>query len=178
MGGRVLLHLAEMYPHVVLRMALLGATAGIADDQERALRRASDEALAEHLLEIGVAAFLDEWLTQPLFAELVVTDADRADRLRNTAEGLAESLRLCGTGVQVSLWDRLRTINVPTLALAGEHDTKFVPIAERLAASLPKGRFATVPAAGHAAHVQQPDVFATKLVEWLQSTRSVVALVR
>ena len=50
--------------------------------------------------------FLDEWLAQPLFAGLTLDDGARADRLTNTPEGLASSLRLAGTGAQGSLWPR------------------------------------------------------------------------
>ena len=53
LGGRVCLHLALMYPHVVDRLAVLGATPGIIDDDQRALRRSADEHLAEHLVDIG-----------------------------------------------------------------------------------------------------------------------------
>lgn len=72
--------------------SLLGATPGIVDDDERAMRRAADERLAVYLLEIGVDEFLDEWSAQPLFDGLVLDADERADRRRNSAEGLASSL--------------------------------------------------------------------------------------
>ena len=173
LGGRVALHLAIMYPHVVERLALLGATPGIVDDDERAARRNADEALATRILTIGVEAFLAEWTAQPLFAGLEVTEADRADRLRNTADGLASSLRLCGTGTQVPLWERLVELNMPVLAMAGEHDAKFHPIAERVASTVPEGRFASIHGAGHAAHLQQPGQVTVRLEMWLAQTWSV-----
>ena len=54
LGGRVCLHLAIMSPHVVERLALIGAHPGIVDEGERAARRASDDALAEHVVDVGV----------------------------------------------------------------------------------------------------------------------------
>ena len=46
--------------------------------------------------------------------------ADLADRRRNTADGLAGSLRLAGTGTQEPLWDRLRRARrMPMLVMAG-----------------------------------------------------------
>jgi 2-succinyl-6-hydroxy-2,4-cyclohexadiene-1-carboxylate synthase len=172
LGGRVALHLAIMYPHIVERLALVGATPGIVDDDERSARRTADEALAARVLEIGVEAFLAEWTAQPLFAGLEVTDAELADRLRNTADGLASSLRLCGTGTQVPLWERLVELNMPVLAMAGEHDAKFHPLAERIAATVPDGRFAAIHGAGHAAHLQQPGQVAARLEIWLAETWS------
>jgi 2-succinyl-6-hydroxy-2,4-cyclohexadiene-1-carboxylate synthase len=170
MGGRVALHLALMYPHVVDRLVVLGATPGIEDDDERAARRAADEALAARLVEIGLERFLDEWLAQPLFADFRITDADRADRMRNTVEGLASSLRLAGTGTQVSLWERLKELSMPVLALAGEQDARFEAIADRIARCVPNGRSAVVHGAGHAAHLQQPGQLTTRLELWLNET--------
>ena len=125
MGGRVALHAAIAHPDSVQALVLIGATAGIDDPQEREDRRASDEALATRVEEIGVASFLDSWLAGPLFAGLSDEAADRSDRLRNTATGLASSLRWCGTGTQGPLWDRLGGVGCPTLVLVGEHDLKF-----------------------------------------------------
>lgn len=163
LGGRVCLHLALMYPHVVDHLAVLGATPGIVDDDERAARRTADEALAVRIAEIGVETFIDEWSAQPLFGGHVLGDDDRADRCRNTAAGLASSLRLSGTGTQVPLWDRLKELNMPVLAMAGELDVKFVAIAERVAASVPQGTFAAIHDAAHAAHLQQPMQVITRL---------------
>ena len=52
---------------------------------------------------------------------------------RNTAEGLASSLRLAGTGAQGSLWPRLREMNMPVLTIAGELDEKFAAIGRQIA---------------------------------------------
>lgn len=175
LGGRVCLHLALNSPHVVHRLALIGASPGIVDDDERAVRRTADDQLAQHILDVGVQQFIDEWSAQPLFAGLQLTDDDRSDRLRNTALGLAESLRLSGTGTQLPLWDWLVALNMPVLALAGELDAKFVPIAERIAASVPKGTFGQIHGAGHAAHLQQPMQVVTRLEIWLRGNKLALA---
>lgn len=156
LGGRVCLHLALMYPHLVRSLVLIGAHPGIADADERSARRASDDALADHLLDIGVPAFLAEWMALPLFGGFDTGEADRADRLRNTAEGLAASLRMAGTGEQLPLWPRLRELNMPVLALAGADDTKFAAIAEQIANAVPMGRHQLIVGAAHAAHLQRP----------------------
>jgi 2-succinyl-6-hydroxy-2,4-cyclohexadiene-1-carboxylate synthase len=178
LGGRVALHLALMYPSIVERLAVLGAHAGIEDEEERARRRDADDRLAERVLEIGVPAFIDEWLAQPLFEGLTVTDEDRADRLRNTADGLAWSLRMSGTGSQIPLWDRLMEFNMPVLAMAGSLDTKFEPLAERIAQSVPDGTFAPIHGAGHAAHLQQPAQLATRLELWLGAKERSAGIIR
>jgi 2-succinyl-6-hydroxy-2,4-cyclohexadiene-1-carboxylate synthase len=156
LGGRVCLHLGLMYPHLVKSLVVIGAHPGIADADERMARREADDALAEHLLDVGVDAFLGEWMANPLFGGFDPGEADRADRLRNTPEGLAASLRMAGTGEQGSLWPRLRELNMPVLAMAGEHDAKFTAIAEQIATAAPAGRWLLVAGAHHAAHLQNP----------------------
>src|SRR4051794_41212869 len=68
MGGRIALAAAIALPRQVERLTLVGAGPGIADDAERASRRAADEALADRIAQIGVEAFAAEWAAQPLFA--------------------------------------------------------------------------------------------------------------
>jgi len=171
LGGRALLHVALMYPHLVQRLVLIGATPGIADDAERALRRDSDEHLARRIESIGVDEFLAEWMAQPLFGDLHASPDDLADRHRNTAEGLAGSLRMAGTGSQGSLWARLRELNMPVLAMAGALDTKFAAIAQQLAEAVPDGSFTEIAGAAHAAHLQQPEATLAALQRWLSATR-------
>src|SRR5690606_35878116 len=107
MGGRLVLQAALSRPELVERLVLIGATPGIEDAGERAERRARDDELAAHVVEVGVDAFIDEWVAQPMFAGLPVDSDCDAARRANTAEGLAASLRGCGTGAQPSLWGRL-----------------------------------------------------------------------
>jgi 2-succinyl-6-hydroxy-2,4-cyclohexadiene-1-carboxylate synthase len=165
MGGRMCLHAALAEPHAVRRLIVLGGTGGIDDAPERAARQAADGALAEHLEAIGVPSFLDEWLAQPMFEHL--PDGDRSDRLANTEAGLASSLRLAGTGTQAPLWDALAALEVPVQLLAGERDTKFRALAERLATTIPGAEHAVVPAAGHAAHVENPSAFLALVRDFL-----------
>lgn len=156
MGGRICLHAALAHSASVERLVLVGATAGLDSDADRAARRSADNELADTILEIGVPAFIDRWLMNPLFDGLTEETDHRDDRLRNTAEGLASSLQTCGTGTQQPLWTRLNEISVPTLVLVGERDEKFRAIGERLVASLPNGQIAVVPGAGHSVHLEKP----------------------
>jgi 2-succinyl-6-hydroxy-2,4-cyclohexadiene-1-carboxylate synthase len=167
MGGRVSLHAALRHPDSVLALVLVGATAGIDDDAERADRRKADERLADHIESVGVEAFIDEWLRNPLFAGLTAETSQRDDRLRNTPAGLASSLRSTGTGTQEPLWDRLHEISAPVLVLAGEHDAKFREIGERMTNSLPDATFRAIPDAGHSVHLEQPEATARAIAEWL-----------
>lgn len=157
MGGRVALHAALAHPAAVERLVLIGATAGIDDPAERAARRDADERLADHIEEVGVATFIDEWLANPLFAGLTERTALRSDRLRNEAAGLAASLRATGTGTQTSLWDRLGDIECPVLVLVGERDAKFNELGRRLVDGIPDAELVVVAGAGHSVHLEQPE---------------------
>jgi len=166
MGGRVALHAALSHADSVERLVLIGATAGIDDPDERSARRTADGRLADHIEEVGVPTFIDEWLRNPLFAGLTDTTSLRADRLRNTAAGLAASLRATGTGTQVPLWDRLAEIECPVLVLVGEHDAKFTGLGRRLVAGLTDAELVVVPDAGHSVHLEQPGATATAIATW------------
>jgi 2-succinyl-6-hydroxy-2,4-cyclohexadiene-1-carboxylate synthase len=167
MGGRVALHAVLAHPAFVERLILVGATAGIDDEDERLARRTSDEALAAHIEAIGVEAFIDEWLANPLFAGLTPATDQRADRLRNTAAGLASSLRSTGTGAQEPLWERLTTIDVPTLIIAGTADAKFSEVGRRLRDTIPGARFEQIDGAGHSVHLERPAATADAISQWL-----------
>jgi 2-succinyl-6-hydroxy-2,4-cyclohexadiene-1-carboxylate synthase len=168
MGGRLCLHLAVARPGLVERLVLISATAGIDDPAERAVRRHADEALADSIERDGLEAFLAGWVAQPMFAGLV--DPGMDDRRRNTAAGLASSLRLAGTGTQQPLWPRLATIDVPVLLVAGRNDPKFVTAAERMAGLLPHPTVAIVDGAGHTVHLERPSELTGLLDEWLAAT--------
>ena len=169
MGGRVALHAALERPDAVRGLVLIGATAGIDDPAERAARRSADEALAARIEQIGVEAFLDEWLANPLFAGLTAEAAQRDDRLRNSARGLASSLRHTGTGTQEPLWNRLEEIDVPALIIAGENDPKFRALGERLRTRLRNATIAVVPDAGHTVHLEQPAAAVDVIAAWWRS---------
>ena len=168
MGARFALFAALARPAAVEALVLLGVNPGIEDGAERAARRHRDDELAGSIQRDGVDPFLDRWLAQPLFATLPPDAADVEDRRRNTAAGLASSLRLAGTGVQEPVWDRVGLIRVPVLVLAGERDAKFRALGERLAATIgTNAAFAIVPDAGHAAHLEQPTAFLALVRAWL-----------
>jgi 2-succinyl-6-hydroxy-2,4-cyclohexadiene-1-carboxylate synthase len=158
-GGRVALHFALRHPERVRQLVLLSATPGLSDEKERRARRERDETLATHIEFVGVATFLDEWLSQPMFRTLPHDDLERAAR-SSDAGGLANSLRFSGTGTQRDLTSPLTSLEVPALILAGANDPKFVAEAARLQSSLPQATTALVPDASHAAHLERPSAVA------------------
>lgn len=167
MGGRIALHLALARPDLVRGLVLIGATAGIDDPHERAARRDADDRLADHLTAIGLDAFLDEWLAQPLFAGLDDRSAHRDARRHNTTAGLDASLRLAGTGTQEPLWDRIGVLDMPVLVMAGSDDAKFSEIGARLVTSIgSNATMVSVDRAGHSAHLERPEDCVRAIRDW------------
>jgi 2-succinyl-6-hydroxy-2,4-cyclohexadiene-1-carboxylate synthase len=165
MGGRLALDVALRMPSRVERLVLVGASPGIADAAEREARRREDEALAERLEREGLEAFVEEWARLPLWQGMPrgVADLARADRLRNTASGLAAALRGMGTGVMAPLWDRLGELPMPVTLLTGERDEKFRAIAEQMAERIPHASLVLAPGSGHAVHFEAPGAIAAAL---------------
>ena len=164
LGARVLLR-AALDRRVRSAIALIGATAGIDDADDRAARRAADEARATALEADGVDAFLDAWVAQPLFGPRRPDATDLAARRTNAAAGLARSLRRCGTGtMDPPWWDELGRVEVPTLLVWGAHDAKFAALGRRLAEGVgDRARTAEIPGAHHAAHLDAPDAVVAEL---------------
>lgn len=169
MGARLALHIALAHPETVNGLILIGATAGIDDADARAERRSRDDALAARIEQVGVSRFLDEWLVNPLFASMPEDPHRKARRATNTAAGLASSLRQWGTGtMDPPLWDRLGSISAPTLVMAGTLDSRFTTLGHRIADGIgTNAAFVPIPVAGHAAHIERPEVTATLIADWL-----------
>lgn len=163
MGGRIALYTA--FSGFFRALILESASPGLATEAEREQRQKSDNELAERIEREGVEAFIDYWEKLPLFASQnrlppATRAALRGQRLKNSACGLANSLRGVGTGAQPALHERLPGLPLPTLLLAGELDAKFCQIAHQMARLLPTAELHIVPGAGHTIHLEQPALFA------------------
>jgi len=169
LGARVALHVAIGNDLPLSRLVLIGATGGIDDAAAREQRRRADNDMADALEASGdVDQFVADWLRGPLFTRLrAIAADDSAERVRNTAGGLASSLRLCGTGTQMPLWDHISDITVPMLAMAGADDERFSAHAFRLASLAADGAVSLVPGGGHAVHLAQPALVGRLVTHWL-----------
>ena len=96
----------------ISHLVFIGVTAGIEDEVCARSAAPADERAADQLIASGdVGTFVDRWLSGPMFNRLTETGgADSSERLRNSAEGLASSLRLweraprCPRGTGWSRW--------------------------------------------------------------------------
>ena len=149
----------------------MSTSAGIEEKDLRNKRLTSDEELAKRVEQIGVAQFIDEWLTNPLFSGLTKENNQRSVRLKNTAIGLSSSLRLCGAGRQQPTWTKLNELEMPVLVMAGENDSKYVELAERMVQAIgTNARLQIVKNSGHTPHIEQENVFAESIRSFVKQT--------
>jgi 2-succinyl-6-hydroxy-2,4-cyclohexadiene-1-carboxylate synthase len=149
MGGRLALHALLENPHPWQAAILVSTHPGLEPESERANRRASDAQWATQALTGNWAAFLDAWDAQPVLADSPARDPQAASRLMMQRREIARSFVDWSLGAQQPLWERLPEISIPVLWIAGENDPKFLALAERAAALVPKASLAVAPAVGH-----------------------------
>ena len=158
MGARLALHIALLHPESVRRLVLISGSPGLRTPAEQSERQQSDEQLAREISQVGVSQFVSKWLSNPMFSNLVSTEGDIEDRLRNSIDGLVSSLTLSGTGSQQSLWDRLSELSMPVLLLVGENDLKFRQINSEMKNFISsQTELVIIQNAGHSVHLEQPE---------------------
>lgn len=171
MGGRTALAYACEFPDHIARLVLESASPGLKLEAARTERRERDARLASEILEGGIEQFVEKWENIPLFdSQKSMPEQARRhvkqERLAQTAQGLANSLRGMGTGSQRSYWNCLRDLHIPVLLVTGKLDPKFCAIAREMQELLPASEHRTI-SAGHAIHVEKPAEFATIVKELL-----------
>ncbi|WP_243385954.1 2-succinyl-6-hydroxy-2,4-cyclohexadiene-1-carboxylate synthase [Bacillus kexueae] len=172
MGGRLALSFAMTYPHKVKSLILESSSPGLRTEEERELRRKSDERLANEILENGIESFVDKWKDIPLFQSQKSLSAEirnqiRKQRLQNNPIGLANSLRGMGTGFQPNYWKRLDELICPVYIICGEKDEKFCRIGKQMSEHLVHATFTIVPKVGHAVHVEDSRFFGKIVNEFI-----------
>jgi 2-succinyl-6-hydroxy-2,4-cyclohexadiene-1-carboxylate synthase len=160
MGGRLALHAALR--SLFAGLVVVGASAGIEDADERRRRRAADSELADWIERHSIEEVVARWERNPVFysQSSALVEAQRPGRLDHDPAALARLLRSAGQGALEPVWDRLASLQIPVLALAGENDGTYWTAARRIGSLVAQGRVAAIPGAGHAAHLEAPDLVA------------------
>lgn len=169
MGGRLALRLAHVTPASVIRLALVSASPGLEDEDERAARRAQDRRRSEAILS-DFGAFRDSWYSAPLFA-LDSTQAARAAQRRADVDvaSAAALVRALSPGKEPSSWPVLDSLTGPVLVAAGANDAKYVELTARMTASLgARAEHRLIPGAGHSVHLDAPGELGRVVNEWLR----------
>lgn len=174
MGGRIALAAAAALPERTLSLICESASAGLRTPEERAARVSSDADLADRIEQQGIPSFVTYWQSLPLWRSQARLPKETRQRLRfqrssNNPRGLANSLRGIGTGSQPALHDQLRDIRVPALLIAGEEDAKYSALARKMHRDLSGSQLAIIPLSGHTVHLEQPEEFYRKVLDFLHT---------
>ncbi len=159
-GGRLAFHLAWRRPDLVESLVIVSAGPGL-ETQARAARRAADDARADRIERLGIDAYLDGWLDDPVFGTTRLDPearaADRALRLENTAHGLAAAVRGLGQGALPRV--PVEDLHLPILWIAGSVDTAYMGMMSLLASGRGEEPV-VVPSAGHNVIAEAPGAVA------------------
>lgn len=92
-----------------------------------------------------------------------------------SAQGLAHAARGMLAQFDSRIIESLDSISVPAMVLVGENDQPFLAASQYMAAKIPGAKLVTIPDAGHAANIDQPDAFNTAVADFLKSSVGAVA---
>jgi pimeloyl-ACP methyl ester carboxylesterase len=94
---------------------------------------------------------------------------ERSGVVHRDASGLARAARGMLTQRDASVIETLPHIKVPSLVVVGADDTPFLAASDYMAAKIPGASKAVIPAAGHAANIDQPQAFIEAILPFLDS---------
>lgn len=164
MGGRLALCYALTYPERLQGLILESVSPGIRNKQFREKRIADDEKMAQFITVHPVEDFIELWVGKEIFGTLLrFSDEKRKEikknKIKNNPIGLANSLYGFGTGKMPFLYNRFKTITVPTLLLTGELDSKFTALNKNIVKQFPSAKHKIIKNAGHPVHIEEPARF-------------------
>ena len=166
LGGRVAMYFACQPREGLCGLVVEGGHPGLADENQRLLRRRNDAAWAERFRREPLTQVFADWYQQPVFASLDAAQraALIALRSRNNGGTLAAMLQASSLAEQPDLREALRAREFPFHYLCGERDSKFRAIADELSATTH-----VINHAGHNAHRENPDAVVACLAQFLAS---------
>jgi 2-succinyl-6-hydroxy-2,4-cyclohexadiene-1-carboxylate synthase len=179
MGGRIALHFALAHAEMISGLILESANPGIENESERQHRLLADTELADSIVANGMENFTRRWASQPLFESQQrlpgeVRDEIQEARLATDPTSASLYLTRLSPGAIRSVWADLSGMSIPTLAIAGQLDTKYVAIMERIGSQMPHARTEIIAGAGHAVHLEQPRLMAESVLNFAQSTAELI----
>lgn len=171
-GGLAALALARTHPALVKSLVLADATLGKAAVPERDRRQWLEmrRALAADIGSCSqdrAAAIAAPAAPRDIVAEIA------AHMRRARPDGyLAVTAAIADSDARPWLSDIVQ----PSLIICGEHDgVTGLAISRTLARELRHARLVQIPAAGHAPHIEQPDLFAREVTTFLENCTRIVA---
>ena len=172
MGGRLALHALLENPHPWQAAVIVSAHPGLENTAERETRRGADAEWASRALTMPWPEFLTAWDAQPALGGRFPRPSGAAGALSARRREIARSFVDWSLGAQQPLWQRLREITSPVLWVVGAEDVKFLELARRAVAELPRATLAVAPGAGHRVPWQARDWLAEQVAGFLTNLQA------
>jgi pimeloyl-ACP methyl ester carboxylesterase len=166
MGGYISLEIMRQAPERVTRLALLDTSARPDTPEQTAGRRA--------LVALALGGRFEAVLRNALPA--ILHPAHRQDprllevnvRMARAVGPQAMARQQAAIIARPDSRPDLELIRVPALVLVGDADPLTPPdVAQEIASLIPGARLVVIPGCGHASTLEQPELVARALVEWL-----------
>ena len=170
MGGRAALSYCLKHSDRVSAAILESTTAGIEDICMKKERVEIDLLLAEKIKNEGVESFINFWFDTPMFESLKVLpnfEQIKNRRIENNITGLVNILSGFSTGLMMSYWDELPSLNLPVLLVSGELDVKYTNISRAMKSKIKNAQHTTVLECGHNVHLEKPELFTKLVIDFL-----------
>ncbi len=167
-GGYALFELWRRSREQIAALVLANTRAG----GETAEGRNNRLGLADKVLREGTAGFIEDMLPKLMAPATMNNRPDIVDAARVMMQTMSPQDI---AAVQRGMADRpdsiatLKTIDVPTLVIAGENDSVPLSEAELIHRQIPGSRLQAIPRAGHYAALEQPEAFGHLLRNFLET---------
>jgi pimeloyl-ACP methyl ester carboxylesterase len=154
LGGYMSLAFVRAYPERVRALLIIDTGPGFKKDEAR-------DAWNKRAHETG-----DRFEREGLEV-LKSLSRERSSVVHRDASGLARAARGMLTQRDAGVIETLPHIKVPALVVVGADDTPFLAASDYMAAKIPGAKKVVIPAAGHAANIDQPQAFIDAVVPFL-----------
>lgn len=167
LGALIAQHIARFHPDRVATLTCVSSVCQRTDAERSAVSARLASAEAE--FPATVEASIDRWYSGTAVPQSVV-EATRRTLEANDMQSFVHAYRVFAQG-DAEIGNELSRIEVPTLAITGEHDPGSTPeMTRRLAAAVPGAKAVIVPGARHMLPVQDADVLARAINEFIKDS--------
>jgi (E)-2-((N-methylformamido)methylene)succinate hydrolase len=167
LGALVAQYIARFHPGRVKTLTCVSSVCQRTDAERSAV--SARLASAEADFPATVEASIHRWYSGTSVPQSAV-DATRRTLEANNVQSFVHAYRVFALGDGV-IADELSHIEVPALAITGEHDPGSTPeMTRRLAAAIPGAKAVIVPGARHMLPVQDADVLARAINEFIKDS--------
>lgn len=155
LGGYMSLAFHRTHPRRTRALLIIDTGPGYKKDESRAGWNATSLKTAERYETEGLG-------------RLAGGSAETRTAKHRDATGLARAARGMLTQRDARVIESLPTIAVPSLVVVGADDTPFLAASDYMAGKIPGAKKALIPAAGHAANIDQPEAFNAAVLGFLK----------